>query len=219
MSWQTIQKPNTDSTVKQPSRDYKKPLAIIGAVLICITALVATYFWGPSFHRFVNNTFLKIQSDMVNVHLTTGQALLYITLPVGCVALAVGCITHVQREYQRRLKDRELLLEDGENSLLHTLKEMQPTARQLTITGIALAVLVLIGIGGFAIFQYVPHANQWIDQIFNHPLQLWQALVYVGSSTVGTVLMIGLIIHSMQTIHANRAEQQKWGAQNVEYTS
>lgn len=207
---------NSMSELPSPS-NCKKKATIVGVVILCLAALVATYFWDPTFHGFVNNTLSKIQSMMSDVHLSVAQALLYITLPLGGVALAIGCIAHIHRTHKTRLKDNEMLLDDGKSSLLYTLKEMQPTVRELTIAAIAMATLILIGIGGFAVFQYVPHANQWINQIFSHPLQLWQALSYVGGATAGTALMIGLIIHMVQSIKASQEQQRRMeGIQNVE---
>ncbi len=213
MSWEpTIQR--ADSATKPPPQcDYKKPLAIVGAVLICLAALVATYYWDPTFQSFVNNTFTKIQSAIANVHLTTPQALLYIALPIGGVALTIGCTAHIHRTHQRRLEDRTLLLDDGKSSVLYTLKEMKPTSREWTIAGVAAAALILIGIGGFAIFQYAPHANQWIEQIFSHKFELWQAIVYVGGGTSGTALMIGLTVRAIQCCNEQKEEKQKWEAQ------
>ena len=200
---------------KLPSQcDFKKPLAITGVVLLCLATLVATYFWVPTFNSFVNSTFSKIQSAMVDVHLTTAQSLLYIALPMGGVAIAVGCIAHVHRTHQRRLENQELLLDDGKSSLLYTFKEMQPTARGWAIAAIVIAVAVVIGIGGFALFQYVPQASQWIEKIINHPFELWQAVTYIGGGTLATALLAGLIIRSIQYIKDQREEQQRWEAFN-----
>ena len=218
MSWETNISNIGREAALPPQCDYKKPLAITGVVLLCLAVLVATYFWDPTFQGFVNSTFSKVQSALVNVHLSVPQALLYIALPVGGLALAMGCIAHVHRTHQRRLEDREPLLDDeAQSSLLYTLKEMQPTAREWAIAGVVAAVLVVMGIGGFAVFQYVPQANQWIEKIFGHQFELWQAIAYVGGGTVGTALLTGLVIRSIQCANAHREEQLRWEAQNVEH--
>ena len=204
--------PNSSEYELPSQMNYKKPLAITIAVLACLAGLTATYFWCPTFHSLINNAF----SEMTNVHLTVAQSLVYIALPIGGLALAIGLLAHVRRTHQRRLEPMDLLLHDeSTRSLMHTLKEMKPTARGWASAGIIIAALVVISIVGFAIFQYVPQANQWVNQIFSHKFELWQALACVGGASLGTALLTGLIIHSIQYINEQREEQEKLRSADV----
>lgn len=190
----------TNVEAGQPSnKNCKLTVAITAAVLLCLGSLVVSYFWDPTFHTFIN----QIPTEMAKAHLTVGQSLLFIALPIGGISVAVGAMAHIYRTHQKNV-DEWQNYPSMDTSWRNTLKEMNPTPREWKIIGIVAAVLVVLGVVGFGVFQYVPQANELIC----HPIQLWQALAYVGGGAAGTALLIGGIIATVQC-HREQQEELK----------
>jgi|GEM_PF-5229471 len=183
----------------------------VGVALVALAIIggfVATYYCNESFHQLIDHTFTQI-------HLSTQEALLYIAVPIVGTSFVIGVSAHAYRKHQFK-KDHHLQLYDIINEpepIWVTLKEMLPTQQTLKITGIVLVILAFMAAAGYGIAQ-IPDVDQWLQQdaipfiknILDHKFALWEALSYIGGTTLGISILIAVPFGIIQTLEEKQKE-------------
>jgi uncharacterized membrane protein required for colicin V production len=159
-----------------------------GSTIVCaltLGALAIAYFCNPSFKSSINHFIAPLHNQIA-----LSRSLFLIGVPVGGAVLTFGFLIHFGRLYYKRSQyDKEFL--DRWRHFKQSVEEMLPTQRQLMISALVCAILVVSLWLTALILTNHPSANFWIHQTGLPAIQkglamklpLWKAILFIGSVT------------------------------------
>jgi len=174
--------------------------SVVGITLIAIAVITALYLTNTlGTQAAFNHAFTQ--------HLTVGQGLLYIGVPVVGAGLLIRLAVHIYQTHKRNMSIGDIVGLDGTANIRNkTFRDLKPSRRQVIAAAVVLLALSGLAVGGYFLVTKVALVGNMVTPAFQHKLQIWQSLAYIGGGAVLATTTTFLALHIIQKIAQKRRE-------------
>ncbi len=170
----------------------RKTVGTLAAATLLITivgALAATYFLVPGAQTWMNAHAI---TPLTAQHLTVGQGLCMIGLPIAGAMTGLGLGLYVWQKSKRKAATPEL-------KGIREPRFSEGQKRAAKVAGFVTIAALLIA-GACLAYYFCPQVQQGVSQVLNHKLTMGQSLGYIGAPT----LALGILANGALALYLRR---------------